>query len=346
MKDKQVKAVALISGGLDSMLAAKIIQEQGVHVEGINFFTGFCHSGHTSAIRKTTKRKRNDALFVAEQLGMKLHIIDVVNEYKDVLLNPKFGYGKNMNPCLDCKIFMVSKAREWMEKNDFDFIITGEVIGQRPKSQLKSSMHIVSKNTDTDGRLVRPLCAKNLEPTQPELDGLIDREKLFAFHGRGRGPQIALAKTFKFDEYAQPAGGCCVLTDKAYSKKLVDLWQSNNTKDYDLQDLILLKVGRHFRLSENVKLIVSREEGEDNFLQGYKNKFISIRATSCLGALGLIDGDPNEEELLLASRIVGRFSQDKENPLLTMQIQHQDGTKKSFDIAPMYASDIKHEWYI
>ena len=140
------KAVALISGGLDSLLAAKVIQQQGVHVEGINFFTGFCVEGHTHAIRKKDKAKpkRNNALWVAEQLGIKLHIVDIVEEYKDVVINPKHGYGANLNPCLDCKIFMVQKAHEWLQQKGFDFIITGEVIGQRPMSQRKETMPIIS----------------------------------------------------------------------------------------------------------------------------------------------------------------------------------------------------------
>ena len=135
---KPIKAVALISGGLDSMLAAKVVMEQGVHVEGINFFTGFCVEGHTHAIRAKhrARPKRNNALWVAEQLGIKLHIIDVIEEYKKVLLEPKHGYGRNLNPCLDCKIFMVGKALAWsfMEEHGFDFVITGEVVGQRPRA--------------------------------------------------------------------------------------------------------------------------------------------------------------------------------------------------------------------
>jgi tRNA-specific 2-thiouridylase len=157
---KQRKALALISGGLDSMLAAKTIMEQGVHVEGINFFTGFCVEGHTHAIRANDKAKpkRNNSLWVAEQLGMKLHIVDVIEEYKDVLINPKYGYGAHMNPCLDCKIFMVNKAKQWLVENDFDFIITGEVIGQRPMSQRKATMPIVSRESGADDLLLRPLC--------------------------------------------------------------------------------------------------------------------------------------------------------------------------------------------
>ncbi|MEW8585300.1 MAG: tRNA (5-methylaminomethyl-2-thiouridylate)-methyltransferase, partial [Candidatus Thiodiazotropha sp.] len=143
---EQRKAAALISGGLDSLLAARVILEQGVHVEGINFYTGFCVEGHTHAIRKRDqkKEKRNNALWVAEQLGIKLHIIDIVEDYKQVLVNPKHGYGANLNPCLDCKIFMVHKAYEWIKAKGFDFIITGEVIGQRPMSQRKETMPIVS----------------------------------------------------------------------------------------------------------------------------------------------------------------------------------------------------------
>ncbi|NOQ35834.1 MAG: tRNA (5-methylaminomethyl-2-thiouridylate)-methyltransferase, partial [Methylococcaceae bacterium] len=152
---KQIKAVALISGGLDSMLAAQTVINQGVHVEGINFFTGFCVEGHTHAIKKKDKAKpkRNNSLWVAEQLGMKLHIVDVIEEYKDVLINPKHGYGANMNPCLDCKIFMVNKAKQWIQENDFDFIITGEVIGQRPMSQRKETMPIVARESGADDLL-------------------------------------------------------------------------------------------------------------------------------------------------------------------------------------------------
>jgi len=190
----QRKAVALISGGLDSMLAARVVMEQGIHVEGINFFTGFCVEGHTHAIRKKDKAKpkRNNALWVAEQLGIKLHIVDVIEPYKAVVINPKHGYGANLNPCLDCKSFMVAKAHEWIEEHQFDFIITGEVMGQRPMSQRKHTMPVVQKESGAGDLLVRPLCAKKLPPTLPEREGWLDREKLFDFSGRSRKPQMAL----------------------------------------------------------------------------------------------------------------------------------------------------------
>ena len=226
------KAVALISGGLDSMLAARLIQQQGVQVEGINFYTGFCVEGHTHAIRKQDrdKPKRNNALWVAEQLGIKLHIVDIVEEYKDVVINPKHGYGANLNPCLDCKIFMVGKALEWIKHNDYDFIITGEVIGQRPMSQRKATMPVVARESGADDLLLRPLCAKNLPPTLPEREGWVQREQLMSITGRSRKPQMALAEDFGFDDYAQPAGGCCFLTDKSNSVKLQELWSNRGTK--------------------------------------------------------------------------------------------------------------------
>ncbi len=267
------KAVALISGGLDSLLAAKLMLEQGVHVEGINFYTGFCVEGHTHAIRKKDKKKpkRNNALWSAEQLGIKLHIIDIIEEYKDIVINPKHGYGANLNPCLDCKIFMVNKAKQWMEQHGFDFIVTGEVIGQRPMSQRKDLLPVVVRESGADDRLLRPLCAKNLAPTLPEREGWVDRNRLLDFHGRNRKPQMALAEKFGFEDYASPAGGCCFLTDANYAKKLADLWQAQQHKNYELDDIMLLKVGRHLRPRPHFKLIVAREEGESEYLGHYRD---------------------------------------------------------------------------
>jgi tRNA U34 2-thiouridine synthase MnmA/TrmU len=344
---KKRKAVALISGGLDSLLAAKVIQDQGVHVEGINFFTGFCVEGHTHAIRKKDKAKpkRNNALWVAEQLNMKLHIVDVIDEYKSVLLNPKHGYGANMNPCLDCKVFMVAKAQQWIEENDFDFIITGEVVGQRPMSQRKDTMPVISKESGADDRLLRPLCAKNLPETLPEREGWVNRDELLDFSGRTRKPQMALAEQYGFEDYATPAGGCCFLTDKSYSVKLVDLWKYRGTKEYELDDLMLLKVGRHIRPGGSYKLIVAREEGETRFLQGYKKGCTWLEVKSHRGPLTLIEGEITEEELPLAARLVARFSQGREAESVTVECVHK-GESKLLDVAPMPASEIPAEWYV
>jgi tRNA-specific 2-thiouridylase len=346
--NKQRKAVALISGGLDSMLAAKTVMEQGVHVEGINFFTGFCVEGHTHAIREKDKAKpkRNNALWVAEQLGMKLHIVDVIEEYKDVLINPRHGYGAHLNPCLDCKIFMVNKARQWMKENDFDFIITGEVIGQRPMSQRKATMPIVARESGADDLLLRPLCAKNLPATLPEREGWVDREKLHDITGRSRKPQMAMAEQFGFDEYAQPAGGCCFLTDKNYSAKLVDLWQAQGSKDYELDDIMLLKVGRHIRPQPNFKLIVAREEGEGRFMQGYKKDFISMNSLSHPGPLVLVDGSPSAEDLYLAASITARFGEGRDAEQVDINIISKDGSERAIQVKPLKTEELPGEWYI
>ncbi len=345
---KQPKAVALISGGLDSLLAVRVMQEQGVHVEGINFFTGFCVEGHTHAIRKKdkAKEKRNNALWCAEQLGIKLHIIDIVEEYKDVVFNPKHGYGKNLNPCLDCKIFMVKKAKEWMEAHHFDFIITGEVVGQRPMSQRRDTMPVIQREADIGGLLVRPLCGKNLPATLPETEGWIQREGLYGFSGRTRKPQMALAQQFGFEDYASPAGGCCFLTDAQYSVKLADLWDSRGKRTYEMDDIMLLKVGRHIRPAPHFKVIVAREEGESHYLRGYKKQFITLETKSCAGPLALIDGEPSSQDLQLAAQIIGRYSKDRLADEIEVSIRQLDQSEQYIKVKPLRVDDFPKDWIL
>jgi len=345
---EQRKAVALISGGLDSMLAARVVMDQGVQVEGINFFTGFCVEGHTHAIRKKDRDrvKRNNALWVAEQLGIKLHIVDVIEEYKDVVINPKHGYGAHLNPCLDCKIFMVHKALEWTQANGFDFIITGEVIGQRPKSQRRETMPVVARESGADDRLLRPLCARNLPPTLPEREGWVDRERLHDFSGRSRKPQMALAAQFGFKDYAQPAGGCCFLTDEQYSVKLADLWKTRGTRRYELDDIMLLKVGRHLRPRPHFKLIVGREEGENRFLEGYRKQFTHFRPVSHNGPLVLLDGEAGEEDLELAARLTARYSQGRSADSVRVEVTDRAGASRLLDVTPLPAASVPREWHL
>ncbi|MEJ2106925.1 MAG: hypothetical protein P8X48_06290 [Acidiferrobacteraceae bacterium] len=344
----QRKAVALISGGLDSMLATRLLLDQGVHVEGINFYTGFCVEGHTHAIRNKDKDrpKRNNALWVAEQLGIRLHIVDVIEEYKDIVINPRHGYGANLNPCLDCKGFMVRKAYEWMQEHDFDFIITGEVIGQRPKSQRRETMPIVARESGAGDRLLRPLCAQLLPPTLPERESWVDREKLLDFNGRSRKPQMALAENFGFRDYAQPAGGCCFLTDANYSHKLADLWAARGERRYELDDIMLLKVGRHLRPADHFKVIVARDDGENRFLHGYRKRFAHLHATSHKGPLVLVDGNPDDRDLELAARLVARYSQGRDAERVCVSITGANGNERELEVAPLPADAIPEEWYL
>jgi len=356
---KRKRAVALISGGLDSMLAARVIMDQGIEVEGVNFFTGFCVEGHTHAIREKQRArpKRNNALWVAEQLGIKLHIVDVIDEYKDVLLNPKHGYGANMNPCLDCKVFMVRKAvallgddagpaANFMSDHGFDFIITGEVIGQRPKSQRRETMPVIASESGANDRLLRPLCARLLPPTLPEREGWVDREALFDFNGRNRKPQIALAESLGFTDWSQPAGGCCFLTDEQYSNKLVDLWQARGSRDYELDDVMLLKVGRHIRPAANYKLIIGRELGENRYLEGYRKRFVSLYPVSHNGPLCLVDGTPGNDDLALAARIVARYSQGKDAAVVVVGVDRLDGTSETLTVRPLPPGSVEPGWHV
>lgn len=348
MTDKHAKAIALISGGLDSLLAARVMLEQGVHVEGINFFTGFCVEGHTHAIRKKDRArpKRNNALWVAEQLGIRLHIVDVSQDYKQVVINPRHGYGANLNPCLDCKGFMVGKALAWLEANDFDFIITGEVVGQRPMSQRRDTLPVVQRDSGAGDRLLRPLCAQLLPETLPEREGWVDRERLYAFNGRSRKPQMALAKHFGIEDYAQPAGGCCFLTDQTYAVKLADLWRARGARDYELDDIMLLKVGRHLRPRAHFKLIIGREEGENNFLEGYRKQYIHLRTLSHIGPLVLVDGQLRDDDVALAARLTARYSQGRDAEQVEVEVRYPDGRTQTLTVVPLPAADIPPEWML
>ncbi len=344
----QRKAVALISGGLDSMLAAKLVLEQGIWVEGLNFFTGFCVEGHTHAIRHRPgqKPKRNNALWVAEQLGIRLHLVDVIEEYKDVVLNPKHGYGANLNPCIDCKSFMVAQAREWMTRNGFDFIITGEVLGQRPKSQRRDTFPIIARESGACDRLLRPLSAKLLPPTLPEAEGWVERSKLCGFSGRGRGPQIGLAAGFGFTDYAQPAGGCCFLTDRAYARKLRDLWEVRGEKSYDFDDVMLLKIGRHLRPSPRFKLIIARDQGETRYLGGYRQRFVHMWPTRHGGPLTLVQGEVSDPDLELAARITARFCKSRRAAQVRIEVVTPERGSYAMSVAPLSADEIPGKWYL
>ena len=342
------KAIALISGGLDSMLAARLMLEQGIHVEGLNIFTGFCVEGHTHAIRNRdrNRQKRNNALWSAEQIGIRLHIIEAIEPYKDIVLNPRHGYGAHLNPCLDCKGFMVGRARQWMEQNGFDFIITGEVLGQRPKSQRRSTFPVVARESGAFDRLLRPLSAKLLPPTLPERAGWVERDKLLDITGRGRHKQIALARHFNITDYSQPAGGCCFLTDETYSRKLQDFWDHREDKNYEFDDIMLLKVGRHLRPGKNWKLIIARDSGETQYLRGYRSRFAHLSITSHSGPLSLIDGPIPDADVETAARLVARFGASRKAEVVDVEFTDQQGNKRMLSVTPMKPAEVPEPWYV
>ncbi|MCE2437261.1 MAG: hypothetical protein J4F97_04545 [Pseudomonadales bacterium] len=343
-------AIALISGGLDSMLAAKLVLDQGVDVKGVNFYTGFCVEGHTQSIRsrEAKKPKRNNALWVAEQLGIELELVDVSEEYKRVVLNPKHGYGKNLNPCVDCKIFMLEKLKELREQGRlaFDFMLSGEVLGQRPMSQKRTRLDIIAKESGSEDELLRPLSAKLFPPTLAERRGWVDRESLLGISGRHRGTQFRLAQEFGFEDYAQPAGGCCFLTDPSYASKLSDLWGARGRRTYELEDILLLKVGRHIRPAADFKLIVGRDEGENRFLEGFRRRFPHFKPVSHEGSLVLLDGAATRPNIDLAARIAGRYSQGKDTPEVTISYTSCDGVSEDLCVTPMAMHEVRNDWHL
>ena len=193
--------------------------------------------------------------------------------------------------------------------------------------------------------MLRPLCEMYLPETRPAREGWIDRDQLYDFSGRSRKPQMALARQFGFEDYAQPAGGCCFLTDKQYSAKLADLWQSRGERRYELDDIMLLKVGRHVRPRPNFKLIIGRDEGENNFLEGYRKQFTHLRSTSHKGPLVLLDGDIGEEDLDLAARLLGRFSQGRDASEVEVEITRGDETRAR-RVKPLPPDEIRQDWYL
>ncbi|MDR0762439.1 MAG: argininosuccinate synthase [Campylobacteraceae bacterium] len=299
-----MRALALFSGGLDSMIAMKLITNQGINVKAININIGF---GGTKDMSSVFKKRAYEA-------GADFEVIDAREEYlKEVLFSPKYGYGKRFNPCIDCHAFMMKKAKELLKKESADFIITGEVLGQRPMSQNSKSLKNVLELSDDEGLILRPMSAKLLAPTKPEIEGWVDREKLLDIKGRDRKRQISLAHEFGFKEYASPGGGC-LLTDIYFSEKLRDFIKYQSLH---IEDIALLKVGRHFRLEHGAKLVLGRDERENEILQkidnsGFGNLFLGEELS---GPYGKISKNASLDDKVLASKIALSYTKiDKNRP--------------------------------
>ncbi len=308
---KKARGIGLISGGLDSALACKVLMEAGAEVDCLHFFTGFCVTGHHSRVGRIDKPIANNALQVAAEIGVNVELVDISQEYLDIVLHPKHGYGANMNPCIDCREFMLGKAKEHMEAVGADFVFTGEVIGQRPMSQTRKTLDDIELRVGLKERLLRPLSAKLLPPTIVEREGRIDREKLYGFQGRSRKPQLALAKNYGITRFMQPAGGCCFLTDQAYSRKFRDVLAHLQDRPLSMDDIFLLGVGRHLRLSPSLKVIVGRDEIENNFLARFEDRYWSANATSFPGATVLIMGELNGDAWKRIAAIAARYCDGK-----------------------------------
>jgi tRNA-specific 2-thiouridylase len=298
--NRKTKAVGLISGGLDSILALRVLLDLGIEVVALNLKTPFCTCDSGG---------RCFSLTVTEEWGVPLRRVYGGEDYIQMIKQPRHGYGKNMNPCLDCRIYLFTKAREIMENEGADFVFTGEVLGERPMSQRKEAMDLIERESGLKGKVLRPLSAKLLEPTLPEKEGRILREKLFDIQGRSRKPQLEMARRLGINEFPNPAGGC-LLTDANFARKIKD---SFIYKEDTLRHIQLLKIGRHFRLPTGAKVIAGRDQRENEILMDISlPSELKFTAHDCKSSYALLLGEGSPENQTWAAGVCARYS-DREN---------------------------------
>ncbi len=302
-KNLNKRAIALLSGGLDSTLAIKIMLNQGIEVVAVNFTSPFCNC---------TSRKNgcpNQAQKVARELGVPIIVLAKGMDYLKIVEKPAHGYGRGMNPCLDCRIYMLKKVKEIMPSVQASFIITGEVLGQRPMSQHRQALQLIEKKCGLEGLIVRPLSAQNLPPTLPELAGVVDREKLFSISGRSRQIQLSLAADFNIKDYPCPAGGC-LLTDPVIAARLKDLFLY--FPNYTMADLAFLKIGRHFRLSPELKIILGRNKDENEHLRALWKPGLSLfYPQNFKGPTAIAFGSFDQNASQMIGEIIACFSKEE-----------------------------------
>jgi len=331
---KRGHAIALFSGGLDSALAILLILRQNIEVTALTFMTHFgCDLGDRSSCG-------SNPYPTAEKFGFNVKLMHLGQKFIDIVENPRFGRGKNMNPCTDCRILMLTEGRTFMEMINADFIITGEVVGQRPMSQIKPKLRLIEEETGLAGRLLRPLSAKLLPPTIPERTGLVDRNLLEGIEGRSRKRQLELAAAFGLEDYPTPAAGC-LLTDVGYSNRLRDLMAHTDRLTFD--ELNLLKYGRHFRLAPDAKIVVGRDEEDNRHLLALKRpQHVHLEALDTNSPVTLLAGrDRSEEILRTAAAITARYSDAKHAAAVAVTIFEEGAAPRAISVAPAADADIQ-----
>jgi tRNA-specific 2-thiouridylase len=322
-----VKAIAAFSGGLDSTLAAVLVHRLGVDV-------ALLHVQHLFSANEEGRARIRAA---SGRVGLPLRIIDASFEHLDVIRNPKHGYGRGMNPCVDCRIFMLKIAKRVMEEQGAQFVVSGEVLGQRPKSQHHHALLQAAEESGLGDRLLRPLSANLLPDTLPVKKGWLRREDLLAIQGRSREAQMVLARELGVTDYPQPAGGC-VLIEKAYAARVRDAFAHVGREEVDVEAFRLLKIGRHFRLSDRVKAIIGRNEHENELLVGFAMARTRIDPVDTMGPTTLVEGNPDEGEILLAAALAARYSDHGGRPTIAMVVLG-DGVKRTIDVPPLAHDD-------
>ncbi len=335
MTNKQTTALVLYSGGLDSTLACRLVMAQGIRVLAVKFVTPFF--GYDLLARQGDYIKETK-----EKFGIDVFLKDITTGYLKMVKNPAHGYGKNFNPCVDCKILLLSEARKMMGELGASFLVTGEVVGQRPMSQRRDTLRIIERDSGCEGILVRPLCARNLEPTQAEIDGLIDRQQLLDFSGRNRKPQMELAEKFGIWDYPSPAGGC-TLTDPILSVRIRDYYDEH--EDIVAADLRLLLIGRQFKLPTGGWLIVGRNQQENLRLENLIQPGDWVLTPDDFpGPTVILRYSNDHEELRLGAGILVRYSKKSAVSQGSVKvIAERDGETLHLETSPL-EDDIFRSW--
>jgi len=327
-----IKCISLLSGGLDSILATKLMLEQGLDVEALTLINDF-HPRPSGADDDSPARR------AAAQLGVALHEVYEPEQFLEILRNPVYGYGKNLNPCIDCRILLLQLAKKRMEGTGARFVVTGEVLGERPMSQRRDAMELIEKRSGLEGYLLRPLCAQLLEPTVPENEGWVDRGRLLAIHGRSRKPQIALAEKFGITDYPSPAGGC-LLTDPGFAARMRELMEHDPS--FDSNDVALLKYGRHFRLPSGARAVVGRDHEENTAIRELaRPDDLLLAAAEFPGPLTLVRGDADADTLRAAAALTAKYGKGRDQLTVAVNCRRPDETiLATLDAAPAAAEMI------
>lgn len=316
-KERNKKALVLTSGGLDSILTLNILARAGLDVVGIHFLTWFNIPKYTLLENLSGEWTSFD--------GFRIFNLDISKEYTAIMLGPTYGYGSAANPCIDCKILFLKKAKELLDSFGADFVATGEVIGQRPMTQRPAIMKMIEEKSGLKGYLLRPLSARLLEPTVPEELGWVNREDLYGIYGRGRKQQMELAAVFKVSDYPSPAGGC-LLTEKNFRTRFMDL--VSHSSKIGVNDLTVLRYGRHFRLSDKCKLVVGRNQKDNDTLERIKWGNIRIDVINMPGPFSLMEWSEEIFRLRSALRIIARYSDYSGAPeKIVFRIEHENKIK-------------------
>jgi tRNA-specific 2-thiouridylase len=332
---ESIKAVGLVSGGLDSALAVAVVSRQKIEVLGLHVWIGFAAGVMQREVsgEPLAGLLEEEAQRMATAYHVPVRVIDRSAEYFDVLLRPRYGYGANVNPCIDCHIFMIREAKKIMNLEGARFVFTGEVLGQRPMSQSRRALELIDRECGLGGLLVRPLSARRLAPTIPECEGWLDRARLLDIEGRSRSRQMELAAEFGVSGYHAPAGGC-LLTDEHYARKMRDWIRHEAHSPLTHEETVLLSVGRHFRLSPTVKIVVGRRKAENEYLErAWAGEWL-LFPVEVPGPTVLVRGNATDDDLSMAAAFVARYG-DAKDAARTLVTARRGGEERTFTASPV-----------